>query len=103
MANVIFTKHAKYDLLDVEYYIYTELCNPQAAKRITDGILNVVESLKEYPARHALVKDSILRNAELRRTEFENYNIFYSYNVNQNIVYIIRILYNRTDWKHILK
>ena len=100
---MVFTKLAEFDLLDIEYYIYTELCNPQATKRTTDGILNVVESLKEHPLRHALVRDSILGNAGVRRTEFENYNIFYTCDVERNIVYIIRILYNRTEWKRILE
>lgn len=68
MTKVVFTEPASYDLLDIEYYIYTELYNPQAAKRIP----------------------------------FENYNIFYYYNSNQNVVYVIRILYNRVDWKTIL-
>ena len=102
MTKVVFTEPASCDLLDIEYYIYTELYNPQAAKRITDGILDTIESLKCNPTRHKLVKDSILKNAGLRRIPFENYNIFYYYNSNQDVVYVIRILYNRVDWKNIL-
>ena len=102
MTKVVFTEPASHDLLDIEYYIYTELYNPQAAKRITDGILNTIEGLKSNPIRHKLVNDSILKNAGLRRIPFENYNIFYYYNSYQNVVYIIRILYNRVDWKSIL-
>ncbi len=34
MARVVFTEPAEYDLLDIEYYIITDLSNPQAAKRI---------------------------------------------------------------------
>lgn len=40
MANVVFTEPAEYDLLDIEYYIFVDLCNPQAAQRISDGILD---------------------------------------------------------------
>lgn len=28
MANVVFTEPAEYDLLDIEYYIFVDLCNP---------------------------------------------------------------------------
>lgn len=32
MADVVFTEPAKYDLLDIEYYIFVDLCNPQASQ-----------------------------------------------------------------------
>lgn len=38
MAGVVFTEPAEYDLLDIEYYIFVDLGNPQAAQRISDGI-----------------------------------------------------------------
>lgn len=28
MARVVFTEPAEYDLLDIEYYIFVNLCNP---------------------------------------------------------------------------
>ncbi len=39
MASVVFTEPAEYDLMDIEYYIYVDLNNPQASERITEGIL----------------------------------------------------------------
>ena len=74
MANVVFTEPAEYDLLDTEYYIFVELCNPQAAQRISDGILDAVEKLGEYPIGHPLVDDELLRSVGLRMTRFDNYN-----------------------------
>ena len=103
MAKVVFTKPAEYDLLDIEHYIFTELCNPQAAQRVTDGILKTVESLKEHPMKHAVVQDSLLKRVGLRLARFGNYNIFYYYNLDSDMIYIIRILYNRVDWHNILK
>lgn len=47
MARLVFTEPAEYDLLDIEYYIFVNLCNPQAAQRISDGILGVVDKLAE--------------------------------------------------------
>jgi toxin ParE1/3/4 len=103
VAKVVFAKTAKYDLLDIEYYIFTELENPQAANRVSHGILNVAESLKLYPMRHALVNDEFLSEIGVRRVQFDNYNIFYYYDSESDIVYIIRILFNRVDWKNVLK
>ena len=103
MANVVFTEPAEYDLLDIEYYIFVDLNNPQASERIIDGILDAAESLEDFPENHSLLDDELLCRMGLRMTRFDNYNIFYYYNEQQDIVYIIRVLYNKADWKNILK
>ncbi|MCM1386983.1 MAG: type II toxin-antitoxin system RelE/ParE family toxin [Bacillus sp. (in: Bacteria)] len=103
MAKVVFTEPAEYDLLDIEYYIFVDLCNPQAARRITDGILGIVDKLAEYPEGHPLVGEELLGRMGIRIAYFDNYNIFYYYDMQNGIVYIIRILYNKADWQSILK
>ena len=75
MASVVFTEPAEYDLLDIEYYIYVDLCNHQAAERISNGILDAAEKLGEYPIGHPLVNDELLKSVGLRMTHFDNYNI----------------------------
>ncbi len=45
----------------------------------------------------------LLKKLFLRMTWFDNYNIFYYYDKNTEIIHIIRILYNRADWQNILK
>jgi toxin ParE1/3/4 len=103
VASVVFTEPAEYDLLDIEYYISVELCNPQAAQRISDGILDAAEKLSKYPTSHQLVDDELLRGVGLRMTRFDNYNIFYYYNMQNDVVHIIRVLYNKVDWQSLLK
>lgn len=103
MASVVFTEPAEYDLLDIEYYIFVDLCNPQASERITEGILGVAERLGKYPTEHPLVNDELLERVGLRMTRFDNYNIFYHYDREDDVVFIIRILYNKADWQNILK
>ena len=103
MANVVFTEPAEYDLLDIEYYIFVDLCNPQAAQRICDGILDAAEKLSEYPTAHPLIDDELLRSAGLRMTHFDSCNIFYYYDLQNDVVYIIRVLYNKVDWQGLLK
>ena len=103
MADVVFTEPAEYDLLDIEYYIFVDLCNPQAAQRISEGILNVAEKIGEYPAGYSLVDDELLQSVGLRMTRFDNYNIFYYYDMANEMVYIIRVLYNKVDWQSVFK
>lgn len=103
MARVVFTEPTEYDLLDIEYYIFVDLCNPQAAQRISDGILGAAGKLAEYPEGHPLVGDELLGRMGIRITYFDNYNIFYYYDMQNDVVYIIRVLYNKADWQNILK
>ena len=100
---MVFTEPAEYDLLDIEYYIFVDLCNPQAAQRISDGILGAAGKLEEYPEGHPLVGDELLGRMGIRITYFDNYNIFYYYDMQNDVVYIIRVLYNKADWQNILK
>lgn len=103
VAKVIFTEPAEYDLLDIEHYIHVNLCNPQAAERITNGIVSKARGLETFPAEHSLVNDELLQSVGLRMTRFDNYNIFYYYDDITDIVHIIRILYNRQEWTEILR
>lgn len=103
MAKVVLTEPAEFDLQNIDYYISVNLCSPQAAKRITDGIMNVIRKLKYNPKRQPLVNDDYLKRMQLRRIDFANYNIFYYYDSGRDMVHIFRILYNQSDWQSILK
>ncbi len=74
MANIVFTEPAEYDLLDIEYYIFVDLNNPQASERVIDGILDAAEKLEDFPEDHPLLDDELLCRLGLRMTRFDNYN-----------------------------
>lgn len=40
-----------------------------------------------------------MRCLRLRMTRFDNYNIFNYYHMQNDVVYIIRVLYNKVDWQ----
>jgi toxin ParE1/3/4 len=103
MAKVQFTEPAEYDLIDIEHYIFVKLSNPQAAVRITDGIVKRAYDLKDFPEANPFVNDILLRSLGIRWTSFDNYNIFYSYEKDSDLVYIMRILFNKQNWQRILK
>lgn len=90
-------------MLDIEYYIFVDLCIPQAAQEYPMAYLDAAEKLSEYPTGHPLVDDELLRSVGLRMTRFDNYNIFYYYDMQNDVVYIIRVLYNKVDWQNLLK
>ena len=103
MVKIVFTEPAECDLLDIEYHIHIILHNPQAAERVTEGILDEIEKLSIYPALHPFVNDELLKSVGLRMTRFDNYNIFYYYDSVEETVYIIRVMYTKADWQSILK
>ena len=57
----------------------------------------------QSPTAHPLVDDELLRSLGLRMTRFDNYNIFYYYDMQNDVVYIIRVLYNKVDWQSLFK
>lgn len=103
MTRVLLTEPAEYDITDIEYHISLHLLNPAAADRIVDGIINVIDGLCDYPKEHPLVNDQLLARLGVRITWFDNYNIFYFYDEQNEMVHILRILYNRIDWQNELK
>lgn len=102
MTDIVFTKPAEYDLLDIEYYIFVEFCDSQAAQRISDGILNTIECIRRYPNKWPTVRDEILERINLKKAVFDNYNIFYYFDKRADRIYIVRILHHRLDWKRFL-
>lgn len=103
MSNILFTEPAEYDLIEIEYYIFVHLGNPIAADRVVDGIMDTIEGLSGFPKEHSFVNDTLLARLGVRMTWFDNYNIFYFYDVHTDVIHILRILNNRADWKNILK
>lgn len=103
MASIVFTEKAKRDLSAINSYIYETLRNPQAAKRIINGILSTTDKIGNCPYAYPIVHDEILSELGYRMTFFDNYNIFYHYDSQNNIVCINSILYDKADWKRILE
>lgn len=102
MAKLEISKVATEDLIEIEYYISIKLCNEQAAFKIIDGILDLCENLKCNPKRYPLVRFEALRVLGTRIAFYKNYNIFYKYDELFDKVTIMRILYNKNDWRGLL-
>ena len=49
--------------------------------------------------QHIFRRSIFMRCLRLRMTRFDNYNIFNYYHMQNDVVYIIRVLYNKVDWQ----
>jgi len=93
------TETVRQNLQEIKGYIWRELNNPVAAEMMIQGIRQKIYSLRIFPQRQPLLDDKINKNNGLRMLPYKNYNIFYYYDMEADVVYIIRILYGKSDWK----
>lgn len=94
MHKIIYTKRAKVELENLYNYIYFNLANPIAAKRLKSNIIKPISNLEYFP----YMGKKIL-NSKFRYLIFKNYLIFYSVN-NQNVE-IQRIIHKNQKVKYI--
>ena len=71
------TKIAESDLEGIVSYITVDLANPQAAANFVDKLQNTIEETRAFPESGSLVEE--------------------------NIIYILRIVYGKRDLDEILK
>ena len=102
MYRIVITNRAKYDLIDIGDYIAYTLMALGTARRFIRGLRKVINSLKEMPQRFGLVDDDDLRSKGIYCLPYKNYYVFYEIVDIMNTVVILRIGYNRRNWKEIL-
>ncbi len=101
--QVIQTQIAENDIIEIARYITKELYDRDAANRLVDEFYAAMRSLKEMPQRHEEIKDEnyiILEGT--RRFGVRNYDIYYSCDEVQRVVYIRRVLYSKREWQRLI-
>lgn len=93
MHKIIYTKRAKIELENLYNYIYFNLENPIAAKRLKANIIKPISNLEYFP-----YMGNKISNSNFRYLIFKNYLIFYSVN-NQNVE-IQRIIHKNQKIKY---
>jgi len=101
--KVLLTQPAIGDLKGIADYIAGELKEPTLAKRLVGKIKEAIMSLDEMPARHALAADEYFAAQGIRWLMADNYMVFYVVTEENATVVVIRILYGRRDWLHLLR
>lgn len=100
--QVLMTQKAAQDLKNIYSYIADDLREPSIAKKLTDKIKASVKNLAKLPLRHALVADKDLAAQGIRKLIVNNYIIFYIVSEKDKAVTVVRILYGRRNWIHLL-
>ncbi|SES65575.1 type II toxin-antitoxin system RelE/ParE family toxin [[Clostridium] polysaccharolyticum] len=98
--KICYSPRALEDLDEIWNYIVLELCNQDAAEQTVGRIMDAADNLKEFPHMGTCLSALIEVNNDYRFLVCGNYLIFYR--VDQQKVYIDRILYGKRDFIHIL-
>ncbi|MDE7365929.1 MAG: type II toxin-antitoxin system RelE/ParE family toxin [Lachnospiraceae bacterium] len=88
---------AEKDLENAVDYIAHELKNPSAAENTVSGIRAKINSLVNFPERNELDEDELLARLGVRNDYYRNYKIYYL--IEENTIYIVRILHMLVDSK----
>lgn len=100
--RITLTERAKNDIIDIGDYITYTLLEPDISRKFIKGLKNSISQLKFFPYKFPLIQDDILQNRNIHCMPYRNYYIFYEIADAAQIVIILRVGYNRRNWKDIL-
>ena len=97
--NVKVLPIARNDIAEIYHYI--ALDNPDAALRVTDEIMDKLDTLNEFPERCPMASDNVLARQGYRMLIIENYIAFFK--VFQAEVLVYRVLHGKRDYPQLLE
>ena len=100
MAAVQFSPQALNDLREIKRYIGVELENDIAAEDTLRRIVKRIRGLATFPNMGALLSSVVETEKDYRFLVCDNYLVFYR--CEEDTVFIIRVLYGRSDYMRIL-
>ena len=95
------TREATEDVAGMAEYIVEKFKNLDAAFSFLDKYDTEVERLKTFPFGYRGVSFEY-RGYEIRIKSFDTDNVFFSVDIEDHCVYILRVLKDRQDWKSIM-
>ena len=98
--NIFYSASARRDLDEIWEYIASELKSSSAAENTINKIMNEVDQLQDFAEVGTMLSSLIDIESNYRFLVSGNYLIFYR--VNNNDVYVDRILYGRRDYIKVL-
>ena len=96
--KIVYRPAAVQDIIETSDYIKNNLKNPQAAQKLKEQIARGISLLKDNPNLGALLADkfSLSENVKYRYIIINKQIVFYE--VNDEIIEIVRVLDGRTDY-----
>ena len=94
---------ARLDMIDIIRYLSHDLCNPIAAERLSEEMIETADRLIGFPYINAVYHAMKPLKKEYRKFIVRNYIIFYWIDEEEKKVTIARVIYARRDNERLLK
>lgn len=101
--SIIISQKAEKDIIEAADYIEFILHNPKAADDLLDKVTEAIENLSVMPAKFGILDEPVLKAWGIRGFSINNYLVFYRINEAAHAVHIVRFLYEKRNWKSILR
>ena len=101
--NIKFTHQAKNDIDQAIAHIINEFCDKQAAKKLYDKLLKVIDRIRSFPNSSKLASNELFKTANIRQALVNNYLLFYLYDESKSTVVILRFIYAKRSIVDLLK
>lgn len=101
--NIHITATAERDLIRAADHIEFVLKNPKAADDLLNEAEKQINSLSDFPEKFRLVDDPVLASWGIRFVIVNGYLAFYTISEEENLVIIIRFLFQKSNWNAILR
>ena len=102
MYKVIIDDEAEKDLFHIFAYICHCLMSPSTAQTIYSNIKEAINSLAELPNRAPIIEKEPYSQEGVRKLLIKNYIAFYVVNEDSHEVHVLRVLYGKRDWRHLI-
>ena len=102
MYRLGFLPIAREDMLDIVRYISQELHNPEAAQRLSERLIDAVQSILGHPYAAPAFHPPRPLKYEYRKLHVQSYMVFYRIDEERELVTVARVVYARRDYGHLL-
>lgn len=101
--NIRITAAAERDLIRAADHIEFVLKNSKAADDLLDKAEKQINSLTDFPEKFRLADDPVLASWGIRFVMVNGYLAFYTISEKENLVTVVRFLFQKSNWNAILR
>ena len=95
--KIAYTLKARQDLIAIYEYISYTLSAPDSARDVSEKIMEMIRTLESMPERNPLYKEEPWHSLGIRFMPVLNYLVFYTVDMETDVVSISRIMYGARD------
>ena len=102
-CQIVFTDTAKSDLREIAIYIAERAQDKNIAIRFVKELQDVAKILETFPESGAIPRDRILKSSGYRFLSHKDYLLFYLYEKEENIAYILAVFNRKRNYVRVMK